>query len=138
MLLFILCFFFFSSRRRHTRCALVTGVQTCALPISPLFTIYDSYMNRILGSQSTALVSDWFQADHGGAWTRLWAISDRLLYSDDGGRTVIPNGVKGAHSPHFDRQRLIFRAVKNGRAHVLTTITNAQHEFRILPDKQKN
>src|SRR3546814_2210751 len=36
-----LCFvlfmcFFFSSRRRHTRCALVTGVQTCALPISLL------------------------------------------------------------------------------------------------------
>src|SRR3546814_1322910 len=30
--------FFFSSRRRHTRCALVTGVQTCALPIfEPLF-----------------------------------------------------------------------------------------------------
>src|SRR3546814_6251614 len=27
-------FFFFASRRRHTRCALVTGVQTCALPIS--------------------------------------------------------------------------------------------------------
>src|SRR3546814_7891775 len=27
-------YFFFSSRRRHTRCALVTGVQTCALPIS--------------------------------------------------------------------------------------------------------
>src|SRR3546814_13456038 len=27
------CFFFFSSRRRHTRCSLVTGVQTCALPI---------------------------------------------------------------------------------------------------------
>src|SRR3546814_2026689 len=31
----IFCFFF-SSRRRHTRCALVTGVQTCALPISIL------------------------------------------------------------------------------------------------------
>src|SRR3546814_1819924 len=29
----ICAFFFFSSRRRHTRCALVTGVQTCALPI---------------------------------------------------------------------------------------------------------
>src|SRR3546814_6893976 len=25
---------FFASRRRHTSCALVTGVQTCALPIS--------------------------------------------------------------------------------------------------------
>src|SRR3546814_5473658 len=36
MVVYILCvfvFFFFSSRRRHTRCALVTGVQTCALPI---------------------------------------------------------------------------------------------------------
>src|SRR3546814_1187783 len=32
-------FFFFSSRRRHTGCALVTGVQTCALPISALFSI---------------------------------------------------------------------------------------------------
>src|SRR3546814_6038495 len=33
--LFVFCvlLFFFSSRRRHTRCALVTGVQTCALPI---------------------------------------------------------------------------------------------------------
>src|SRR3546814_4226038 len=30
---FPLGLFFFSSRRRHTRCALVTGVQTCALPI---------------------------------------------------------------------------------------------------------
>src|SRR3546814_8566993 len=29
----LLSSFFFSSRRRHTRCALVTGVQTCALPI---------------------------------------------------------------------------------------------------------
>src|SRR3546814_2690697 len=31
--IFYLIFLFFSSRRRHTRCALVTGVQTCALPI---------------------------------------------------------------------------------------------------------
>src|SRR3546814_7816265 len=33
----VLCIFFFSSRRRHTRCALVTGVQTCALPIWTAF-----------------------------------------------------------------------------------------------------
>src|SRR3546814_6727729 len=32
-LMTVLCVFFFSCRRRHTRCALVTGVQTCALPI---------------------------------------------------------------------------------------------------------
>src|SRR3546814_7385301 len=30
----LVCCFVFSSRSRHTRCALVTGVQTCALPIS--------------------------------------------------------------------------------------------------------
>src|SRR3546814_10306223 len=42
--------FFFSSRRRHTRCALVTGVQTCALPIYDLarvarFEIGDGFLN---------------------------------------------------------------------------------------------
>src|SRR3546814_13648083 len=40
-------FFFFSSRRRHTRCALVTGVQTCALPIyesgGPVSTVAKFY-----------------------------------------------------------------------------------------------
>src|SRR3546814_8978103 len=34
------CCWFFSSRRRHTRCALVTGVQTCALPICIGHTFY--------------------------------------------------------------------------------------------------
>src|SRR3546814_229432 len=40
--MFVLSFvcFFFSSRRRHTRCALVTGVQTCALPI--LLLVYQA------------------------------------------------------------------------------------------------
>src|SRR3546814_9045242 len=33
LVLYLLNSFFFSSRRRHTICALVTGVQTCALPI---------------------------------------------------------------------------------------------------------
>src|SRR3546814_1909417 len=33
MCFFVCLCFFFASRRRHTRCALVTGVQTCALPI---------------------------------------------------------------------------------------------------------
>src|SRR3546814_6184630 len=39
MIICCVCNFFFSSRRRHTRCALVTGVQTCALPI---------YLERVL------------------------------------------------------------------------------------------
>src|SRR3546814_9317120 len=38
-MLMCLCimWFFFSSRRRHTSCALVTGVQTCALPSFPVY-----------------------------------------------------------------------------------------------------
>src|SRR3546814_8508936 len=42
----LFCFFFFSSRRRHTRCALVTGVQTCALPIWPLLIRYGTDEQR--------------------------------------------------------------------------------------------
>src|SRR3546814_3816081 len=41
--------FFFSSRRRHTRCALVTGVRTCALPIC-LSQIDDGSPRAILGA----------------------------------------------------------------------------------------
>src|SRR3546814_3335662 len=42
---FFTVFFFFSSRRRHTSCALVTGVQTCALPICKDLGVYnDPYM----------------------------------------------------------------------------------------------
>src|SRR3546814_1891986 len=47
----IFCFFFFSSRRRHTRCALVTGVQTCALPI------YLEHQLANLGSSDPAAVA---------------------------------------------------------------------------------
>src|SRR3546814_5476996 len=44
-------FFFFSSRRRHTRCALVTGVQTCALPIS--YIVYRERHARLRSLQHT-------------------------------------------------------------------------------------
>src|SRR3546814_23719 len=43
--------FFFSSRRRHTRCALVTGVQTCALPIP----LSDALRLRIYGGPGRVL-----------------------------------------------------------------------------------
>src|SRR3546814_16435443 len=53
--------FFFSSRRRHTRCALVTGVQTWALPIFAALRrgfklMFDFVLNHISAE------SDWFQA----------------------------------------------------------------------------
>src|SRR3546814_3482652 len=51
--------FFFSSRRRHTRCALVTGVQTCALPI------YDVPGPEILDAAVSAFHQA-FDAEWGG------------------------------------------------------------------------
>src|SRR3546814_9667163 len=44
--------FFFSSRRRHTRCALVTGVQTCALPILQQDTAW--YERQLINTQLVA------------------------------------------------------------------------------------
>src|SRR3546814_7615120 len=49
------CFFFFSSRRRHTRCALVTGVQTCALPIFP---IWPFPANAAVGTDTSTSAND--------------------------------------------------------------------------------
>src|SRR3546814_2336094 len=52
-----LCVFLFSSRRRHTRCALVTGVQTCALPISvadATTAVFYSISNCQLGLRGTS------------------------------------------------------------------------------------
>src|SRR3546814_12876295 len=45
----LLMCFFFSSRRRHTSCALVTGVQTCALPISRAKAVVDGNQVNIPG-----------------------------------------------------------------------------------------
>src|SRR3546814_18063186 len=50
--------FFLSSRRRHTRCALVTGVQTCALPISAEPAVRHSLAVRI-GPVGFRVGSDW-------------------------------------------------------------------------------
>src|SRR3546814_2355445 len=52
--------FFCSSRRRHTRCALVTGVQTCALPIS-VPVVQDARWGRTYESwsQDPALVREY-------------------------------------------------------------------------------
>src|SRR3546814_6543739 len=53
----IYCKFFFSSRRRHTRCALVTGVQTCALPISPDGTPHTLHRTYLQNGQKADISS---------------------------------------------------------------------------------
>src|SRR3546814_2815810 len=45
-------YIFFSSRRRHTRCALVTGVQTCALPICLLLRKNGLHIELVIDADS--------------------------------------------------------------------------------------
>src|SRR3546814_1834654 len=55
-------YFFFTSRRRHTRCALVTGVQTCALPISGDLIMTD--IKRTIERAIALIIGEW--GDHDG------------------------------------------------------------------------
>src|SRR3546814_1360291 len=91
-----MCFVFFSSRRRHTICALVTGVQTCALPISQ-FNCFDvtagllgsvlvnqfktDYLNEALYTQATYKIVDQLSVTGGirYTWDRTkgYGIKDR-------------------------------------------------------------
>src|SRR3546814_19630877 len=50
--------FVFSSRRRHTRCALVTGVQTCALPILALDQVLPRLAAEPLLQRAVAMAAD--------------------------------------------------------------------------------
>src|SRR3546814_8128730 len=68
--------FFFSSRRRHTSCALVTGVQMCALPISlrmcGIAGIFHLETAKPVDPARVGLMLDampWRGPDDSGVWT---------------------------------------------------------------------
>src|SRR3546814_2716893 len=72
---------FFSGRRRHTRCALVTGVQTCALPIchrhATALAIVLFFANLIglgLGPFLAGVISDYLAPSYGPAESLRWEI----------------------------------------------------------------
>src|SRR3546814_4844012 len=62
----VLRVFFYSSRRRHTMCALVTGVQTCALPIYPATERGNAIATRdtLDLHENLATLRAWFDAAH--------------------------------------------------------------------------
>src|SRR3546814_10275251 len=74
----LLSVFFFSSRRRHTRCALVTGVQTCALPISASgrLTAYVNDTQAVTNSLDTSALT-------GGDFIKFYTNSLATWYIDD-------------------------------------------------------
>src|SRR3546814_6726167 len=75
-------FFFFSSRRRHTRCALVTGVQTCALPISAMR--WGSGMREFVGGFTAVALSMAVWA----TWVTAPAVAQDVTFLDVFGSSV--------------------------------------------------
>src|SRR3546814_14328122 len=80
----LVCFFFFSSRRRHTRCALVTGVQTCALPI--FHNIW--YADEIPAQPEPYENEDWHKGN------KTWTVKYTLYTIVRAGREILAR-VKG-------------------------------------------
>src|SRR3546814_4382193 len=90
--------FFFSSRRRHTRCALVTGVQTCALPICANFLDDVDLLAAVAGQDHVELVL-LFSGRSGSA---------------NSGRSS-SNGSSGRNAPLFFEQLRKLRSFQNGK-----------------------
>src|SRR3546814_5972340 len=77
-------YFFVSGISRHTRCALVTGVQTCALPISinvnnVLFTI--QHASPLLADGGSIVINTSVNANMGMAGTLVYAASKSAVGS---------------------------------------------------------
>src|SRR3546814_9456208 len=122
--------FFFSSRRRHTRCALVTGVQTCALPIS-----WIGYLS------TTGVYGDWQGAEvdeeselrgaKGRNRRRIEAEADWLALHADHGLPVHVFRLAGIYGPG----RCALDAVRSGLAR---RIVRPGHLFSRIPVRSED
>src|SRR3546814_13044250 len=124
--------FFFSSSRRHTRCALVTGVQTCALPIvGELIARVRGVLRRAAGRGSNVVTAGRLRVDTqrmtvdlNGVPVRLSPLEFRLLdyLVHQGDRAVpaheIADHLYGAadHSDSNANEALVARLQQIGRA----------------------
>src|SRR3546814_20443374 len=92
--------FGFSSRRRHTRCALVTGVQTCALPISawktPLLVavaLVSLTLPRV-GALTVRLAAVTRMPSRRSSWSKSPAGSGNVAVSSTGAGSGLPVGTR--------------------------------------------
>src|SRR3546814_9454238 len=125
--------FVFSSRRRHTRCALVTGVQTCALPICALG-------NELPAEHEDSNAGEPSQPDRElparrAALPGLAAVGESRDWHHCTQRRTWPE----VYSTAMTMAMMISRmAAEIGRAHVCTPVTNAPLVCRLLLEKHKN
>src|SRR3546814_18792828 len=128
-------FFFFSSRRRHTRCALVTGVQTCALPISyQVDSDATLYVSRSRGFKSggynlyaptgTPVAPGVLDATEGGAKTEWFGRRPRVkvrAFNYDYAHLQITQVIVGGTT-----------TINAGHA----PIWGGEHDFETVPDRK--
>src|SRR3546814_9584913 len=96
MIFICMWFFFFSSRRRLTSFALVTGVQTCALPISQIANMAVDAKGDKGGAVTVdfdspadpATVLDWFNGKLGAAGFSLTTKGNGLVGTTDEGKPL--------------------------------------------------
>src|SRR3546814_1906041 len=99
--------FFFSSRIRHTRCALVTGVQTCALPICAFLLI-----NRFSCSEFDAVrdrdrrISSNCAQNHCPHLTSVAHPLKRLVMTSELPKTFEPSAIEARWYPHWESKGL--------------------------------
>src|SRR3546814_10598099 len=120
--MFFMCDVFFSSRRRHTSCALVTGVQTCALPICAAPDHYGGderkdmsyYGESVVALDSRSSAVRWhFQTVHHDLWDYDLA-AQPVTYLHDGKTPAVIAATKLGFVFLLDR----LTGKQIGRAHV--------------------
>src|SRR3546814_6338755 len=99
-------FFFVSSRRRHTRCALVTGVQTCALPIYPALP---AVAISVFGPPSTSGTYDAFKELILGKGCDANPEMKALKASDADKHEAVCTGLRGRSEEHTSELQSLMR-----------------------------
>src|SRR3546814_5385337 len=109
-------FFFFSSRRRHTICALVAGVQTCALPISA------ARAQEAAVAASLTPGTKVYGQDGQEVGQIVKVAGDKVAVAIDGNGLVVPKAafLKGKKGP----------ALKAPKAKILAVLKEAEAEDR--------
>src|SRR3546814_20849768 len=115
------CFFFFSSRRRHTRCALVTGVQTCALPIFDIrFT--DSYYSDVFKdarAKTDLYVLANAQISYRTGAARIFAAVTHL-FNTTGVQSLVPGATRAEDIATISRPRRFTAGIEVGFSRIMT------------------
>src|SRR3546814_8225924 len=130
-------YFFFSSRRRHTRCALVTGVQTCALPI--LIHIARWRDQRAMTEAKEARHHDLdiglqLTCRYVGSGEPGQTAAATAIAVDKGGQSLCDDRVATGFRENFERQPTVAlddRDARNG-------LDCFEHRLLSLPDRAEN